>query len=104
MEFNLINKEDEDLLAMIESNVDQRLAMYQESLRTTPARAKFVGLIGFALYGGANTPRKTQIRHGMEYFQRERQRQREIMARIAILQKDNPPSAGSPGAGVVSSG
>ena len=24
MEFNLINKEDEDLLAMIESNVDQR--------------------------------------------------------------------------------
>jgi hypothetical protein len=99
VEFDLVDKEDEDLLAMVESNVDQRLAKYQESLGRTAVRAEFVSLFGFALYGGADSPRESQIRHGMEYFQRERQRQREMRARIAALQKDNPLSDGSRGTG-----
>ena len=78
----------------------QRLAKYQESLRRTAVRAEFVSLFGFASYGGADAPRESQIRHGMEYFQRERQRQREMRARIAALQKDNPPSAGSRGTAI----
>ena len=79
---------------MVESNVDQRLAKYQESLRGTAVRAEFVSLFGFALYGGADTPRENQICRGMEYFQRERQRQREMRTRIAALQKESPPSEG----------
>jgi hypothetical protein len=99
VEFDLVDKEDEDLLAMVESDVDQRLAKYQESLRRTAVRAEFVSLFGLASYGGADTPRESQIRHGMKYFQRERQRQREMRARIAALQKDNLPAEGSRGTG-----
>ena len=87
VEFDLVDKEDEDLLAMVESNVDHRLTKYQRSLSRTTVRAEFVSLFGFALYGGADTPRESQIRRGVEYFQRERQRQREMRARIAALQK-----------------
>lgn len=100
VEFDLVDKEDEDLLAMVESNVDQRLAKYRESLCRTAVRAEFVSLFGFASYGGADAPRESQIRHGMEYFLRERQRQHEMRARIAALQKDNPPSAGSRGTAI----
>ena len=84
---------------MVESYVDQRLAKYQESLYRTAVRAKSVSLVGFASYGGTDTPRESQIHHGMEYFQRERQRQREIRARIAALQKDNLPAEASRGTG-----
>src|SRR5262249_13853091 len=73
VEFDLVDKEDEDLLAMVESNVDHRLVKYQESLSSIPVRPEFVNLFGFALYGGADTPRESPVRHGMEYFQREQQ-------------------------------
>ena len=99
VEFDLVDKEDEDLLAMVESNVDQRVAKYQESLRRSAIRTEFVSLFGFASYGGADTPRESQICRGMEYFQRERQRQREMRARIAALQKDKLPAEGSRGTG-----
>lgn len=84
---DLVDKEDKDLLAMVESDVDQRVAKYQESLRRTPVHAEFMSLVGFATYGGADTPRESQIRLGMEHFQREQQRQREVKARIAALQE-----------------
>ena len=99
VELDLVDKEDEDLLAMVESDVDQRLVKYQESLGRTPVGSEFVSLRGLLLYGSADTPRESQIRHGMEYFQRERQRQREVKARIAALRKDTPPPEGSHGTG-----
>ena len=99
VELDLVDKEDEDLLAIVEGNVDQRLAKYQESLRTTPARTEFMSLVGFATYGSTDTPRESQIRRGIEHFQRERQRQREVKVRIAALQKNNPPPGGSHGTG-----
>jgi hypothetical protein len=61
-EFDLVDKEDDDPLAMVESNVDQRLARYQESLCRTAARAEFVSLFGYASYGGADAPRESHWR------------------------------------------
>ena len=44
---DLVDKEDEDLLVMVEANVHQRIAEYQQALRESPDRARFVNLFGF---------------------------------------------------------
>jgi hypothetical protein len=89
----LVDEEDDGLLAMVERDVDQRIAEYQHALSESPDRAGFIALFGCLPYGTADSPRADQIRSGMEYFRRERQRQREVKARIAALRKTGPTSA-----------
>ncbi len=59
---DLVGKTDEDLLAMVEGEVDARIAEYQ-----------------------AEKPREEQIVRGMEYFRGEQQRQREVRDAIEKL-------------------
>ncbi len=82
---NLVNHTDEDLLAMVEADVDERIADYQKALRETPDRAGLFRFFGGGTYGGADEPREQQIAQGVECFQRERQRQREVQAAIDKL-------------------
>lgn len=89
----LVDEEDDGLLTMVERDVDQRIAEYQQALSESPDRAGFIALFGCLPYGTADSPRADQIRRGMEYFRRERQRQRELKARIAALRKTGPTSA-----------
>jgi hypothetical protein len=84
---DLINHTDEDLLAMIEKNVDERIAEYQEALRTNPDFSKWIRFSGALLYGGADKPREEQIESGMDYYRRERQRQREVHEAIIKLRE-----------------
>jgi hypothetical protein len=84
---DLVDKEDDALLTMIEERVDARIAEYEQALRADPDRAKFVCFFGCLRYGDAGSPRKDQIHRGMEDFQQERQRQREVKARIDALRK-----------------
>jgi hypothetical protein len=85
---DLVNHTDEDLLAMIEAKVDERIAEYQETLRTNPKNsAGWIRLSGALLYGGADESREEQIKNGMDYFLGERQRQREVHEAIIKLRE-----------------
>jgi hypothetical protein len=70
---------------MVESDVDARIAEYQEALRDHPDRAGWARFAGSLLYGGAEEPREEQVASGMEYYRGERQRQREVQAAIEEL-------------------
>jgi hypothetical protein len=86
---NLVEKQDAEVLAMVEAEVDERIAQYEAVERERPDRARFVRLLGCLPYGAADTPRDEQIRKGVEYFQSERERQRTVRQRISALQKAN---------------
>jgi len=84
---DLVDVEDKDLRAKVEHDVDQRIEEYQQALRESADRARLIRLSGCLLYGTADSPRHEQIRRGTDYFQQERQRQREVRSRIAALQQ-----------------
>jgi hypothetical protein len=82
---DLINHTDEDLLATVEADVDDRIAKYEEVKRNNPNGATWVSLAGSLVFGGADHPREEQIASGMDYYRRERQHQREIHEAIEKL-------------------
>ena len=89
---DLVDKLDDELVAMVHSEVDQRIAEYRQVAFDHPDRAAFASFIGCLPYGKADTPRVDQICKGLGYFRRERQRQREVRARIAAPRKTLPTS------------
>jgi hypothetical protein len=90
---DLVEKQDAEVLAMVEAEVDERIAQYEAVERKQPDRGRFVRLLGCLPYGAANTPRAEQIRKGVEYFESEREWQRTVRQRISALQKasEGPP-------------
>ena len=84
-QLDLVEKTDEELLATVVTNVDERIAKYQEALREHPNRAGLIGFIGGLVYGSAKSPRAEQIESGMAFYRKERQRQQERQAAIAGL-------------------
>lgn len=83
----LVNHTDEDLLAMVEADVDERIVCHEKLLRENPDRAGFASLCGLFVYGGADDPREEQIKSGMEHYRRERERQRTVLAAIKELRE-----------------
>ncbi len=83
--FELVNHSDEDLQAMVEADVDERIADYQKALREHPDRGGLFRFAGSLVYGCADEPREQQIAHGLEHYRHERQRQREVQAAIDKL-------------------
>jgi hypothetical protein len=88
-QLDLVEKEDEDLLAMVKAEVEERITRHDAIARQHPDRAAFAKILGSLPYGLADTPRAEQIQKGIEYFRRERQRQREVRDRIAALRTAN---------------
>lgn len=84
-ELDLVDRTDAELVAMVEKTVDERIAEYERVARERPDRAGLLAIIGSLVYGAADEPRERQVRHGLEYFERERKRQKELQARIASL-------------------
>lgn len=82
-QMDLADKQDNELLAMVEKEVDQRIAEYQQAVREKPDRAALISFFGCLPYGRADLPRVDQIHRGMEYFRHKRQRQREVRSLIA---------------------
>lgn len=90
-QLDLADKQDDELLAMVESEVDQRITKYRQATD----RAGHASLIGPLSYGGADLPRTEQIHNGMEYLRHKRQRQREVSSLIAEIRKRIPMPEGS---------
>ncbi len=86
---DLVDKDDSELLAMVEAEVDERIAGYQAARREHPDRAGLARIIGCFQYGAADDSRADQVQHGMRYHQQERQHQREIRERISALRRAN---------------
>jgi len=84
-QLDLVEKTDEELLATVVTNVDERIAKYQEALREHPDRVGLISFIGGMVYGSAKQPREEQIESGMEFYRKERQRQQELQTAIAKL-------------------
>ncbi len=95
-QLDLADKQDDELLAMVENEVDQRIAEYQQGAN----RARLVSLISLP-YGKADLPRTDQIHQGMDYFRDRRQRQREVSSLIAEIRK-RAPTPGTSGDPVIS--
>ena len=78
---DLVDSSDEELRRMVEHQVDERIAEYEQA-RGDSRREALVSLFGALLFGGADEPREEQISSGFEYYTRERERQRQVVARI----------------------
>lgn len=82
---DLVDKSDEELLTIVDSEVDARIERYRTALDGRPERAALVGMLGSLVYGGAELPREEQTVNGMRHYRAERQRQREVHAAILEL-------------------
>jgi hypothetical protein len=78
---DLVDSSDEDLRRTVERQVDERVAEYERVKGDSRGEA-LVSLCGSLVFGGADEPRERQIRKGVEYYTRERGRQRQVAARI----------------------
>jgi hypothetical protein len=88
-DLGLAEKSDEELLAYVESVVDRRIDQLRKVIPLSPARANFVLIAGAMIYGRADQPRDTQIARGLNYYQRERERQKRVKTAILQLRRLN---------------
>jgi hypothetical protein len=78
---DLVDSSDEELRRTVERQVDERIAEYERAKGDPPQEA-LVSLFGALVFGGAEEPREEQVRQGLEYYARERERQRQVVARM----------------------
>lgn len=79
---------DEELRTFVEEQVDERRADYEEADEDAKNLVRVLGSIPF---GTADKPREEQIQKGMDYYQKKREYQRQIMAAVRELRCDNRP-------------
>lgn len=91
---DLAEKTDEELLALVESKVDERILEYEKAEGNGRLRA-FLNFAGSGVYGPANMPREKQIEHGLEDYTKEREKQREILRRAGEIKRVNREDFGS---------
>jgi hypothetical protein len=85
--FDLIEQTDEDLFAIVERDVDERIAEYKEAFNKDQKLAVIISLSSSMPYGGADEPRDEQLKNGIEYYREERKRQREVHEAILKLRE-----------------
>jgi hypothetical protein len=87
-ELDLVDQSDEQLPGRVQKEVEERVAEYQRVVSERPNHANLFAIFGCFAYGTADKAEDEQIRHGMDYFRRERQRQQEVRARILALRSE----------------
>ncbi len=78
---DLVDSSDEELRQMVERQVGERVAEYERA-KGDSRRKTLVSLCGALVFGGADEPREEQIRRGLNYYVRDRERQRQIVTRM----------------------
>jgi hypothetical protein len=79
---DLINVSDEKLIEMVERKVEERITGYESAHKADPENAGWLRFTDSAVFGSMDEPREQQIIRGVEYYKTERERQREVTARI----------------------
>lgn len=91
LDLSLAEKTDEELLAEVTKQVDERIAEYVAMEGQKRTLAAFAG---FLVFGTADKPRDEQIETGMHYYTEQRERQRRVIAAVDELRRENrePPA------------
>lgn len=78
---NLVDSSDEELRQMVKRQVGERVAEYERA-KGDSRRETLISLCGALVFGGADEPREEQSRRGLNYYVRDRERQRQIVTRM----------------------
>ncbi len=92
---DLVNASDEELRLMVERMVEERVAGYERVRVSAPESAGWLRFSDAAVFGAMDEPQEQQVMRGVEYYKTERERQREITARIIqhkVLDVDTKPA------------
>jgi hypothetical protein len=92
---DLVNASDGELLSMVERMVEERMIGYERARTSDPEAAGRLRFIDAAVFGAMDDPREQQVTKGFEYYKTERERQREVTARIIqhkVLDVDTKPA------------
>lgn len=91
VDLSLAEKTDEELLAEVVRAVDKRIADYDAAEGQAHA---LVALSGILVFDSVEASRDEQIEAGMRYYREQRERQRQIIAAVDELRRQNcKPSA-----------
>ena len=80
---DLVNMPDDELIRLVEVKVDARIAEHEKAQVSNYGEPKQVQPNDFVEFGPIHSTREQQISRGLDYYQMERERQREISIRIA---------------------
>lgn len=92
---DLVNATDEELIRLVERSVTERISQYEAARISAPEEAERQRFHDSLIFGAADEPRDRQLARGIQYYKTERDRQREVVARIAqhkIIDIDNNSS------------
>ncbi len=74
---------DEELIRLVEERVDDRIADYKRVIESDGEKASWLRFSESIKFGPADATREQQLLRGIDYYRTERERQREVAARIA---------------------
>lgn len=80
---DLADASDEELIRLVEEAVDGRIAGYKRVVETDADKASWLKFSESVKFGPADAKREQQLLRGIDYYRTERDRQREVAARIA---------------------
>jgi hypothetical protein len=92
LNLSLADKTDEELLEDVVKAVDERIQLYAAANEKSRS---WVVLSGSLVFGPAEAPRAKQIEAGMAYYKERREHQRQVIAAVEALRRENRP--GTPG-------
>jgi hypothetical protein len=82
-QLDLINLSDSELMELTTKQVGVRIAEYEKLRSSNPEKAELLRFKNSLIFGSADEEREVQIKRGLEYFMTERERQRQIVTRMA---------------------
>ncbi len=85
-DLSLCDLSDDDILAKVTKEVDERIKEYQNA-EGNKSKQAILNFCGGLVFGGAEDPKETQIELGVDYYKVERSRQQEIKSKIEALKK-----------------
>jgi hypothetical protein len=80
---DLVNTSNEELAQLVEGAVHRRIAEYERVKKSEPEKAELLRFSNSVIFGAADEAREQQIMKGLEYHRTERERQREVISRMA---------------------
>lgn len=89
LDLSMADLTDNQLLQEVEAEVDARINEYQESPPDNVKLRYWLNFCGSSVFGGAEDPKESQIKLGMEHYISERARQKAIKNKIKKLREND---------------
>lgn len=89
LDLSLAEKTDAELLEDVVKAVDERIEQYAAAEDKSRA---WIALAGSLVFGSAEAPRDKQIAAGMAYYEERREHQRQVIAAVDALRRENRAS------------